>query len=291
MKARFAVALLVALVSATTLVADDSADTDPGGDDKKKWYRRGDLRLGAFVITNIDTTISLFSQRNPLGARISLDKDLGFSDSHLAPRVTLGYAFGKRKRHLMSGSWFNIKRESRKELSIVIPLPPGEEFPIGATVESQMTTEIFKTQYTWMFHQDRKVSLGLGAGLFIARLRLEIDGEGPFDIRRFSESVSAPLPVAGLRLTYSLTSRWKILSSADWFFINYDKYSGVMTDWQTYVHHRTTKHVGFAAGVNLFVQKAEYDDDDLLWEVNQSFVGILAAATFVLPYRESRRAP
>ena len=203
-----------------------AAESEPS--DARYRPARGFGYLGGFFVTNIDTTVSVFSSDLPLGARINLSRDLGFGDSETVPRATLGWRFGER--HLLIGGWYSLKRESGKTLDIVIPLPPGEEFPIGATVDSTFEIDLYKLQYTWLFHKDEKVSLGLGAGLFIAGLEIQINGQGTFNANRFDESLTAPLPVAGLRFSYHLTPRANVTATADWFFIKYQGSKGVLGD-------------------------------------------------------------
>ena len=239
---------------------------------------RGFGYLGGFFVTNVDTTVGVFSNDVPLGARVSLTQDLGFGDSETVPRATLGWRFGER--HLLLGGWYNLERGNRKTLDTAIPLPPGEEFPIGATVNSTFDVDLYKLQYTWLFHRDSKVSLGLGAGLFIAGITFEIEGEGTFNAQRFDTSVTAPLPVAGMRLSYHVTPRANVTATADWFFVKYGDSKGVLGDFLVIFDHRTFKHVGFAGGLNLWTQNVDFVDDDILLEVDQGFVGYLAAVTF-----------
>ena len=97
----------------------------------------------------------------------------------------------------------------------------------------------------------------------------------------FNESVTAPLPVTGFRLTYKITRKWGVLASTDWFLLNYnDEYKGILSDTQIYAAHRTFKHVGFAGGINFQTFDVEWDDGNLLWQFDARMVGILGAMTF-----------
>jgi hypothetical protein len=93
--------------------------------------------------------------------------------------------------------------------------------------------------------------------------------------------VTAPLPVFGFRLTYKITKKLGILASSDWFALSYsDKYRGILSDTQIYAAHRTFKHVGFAGGLNIQAFNFEFDDDELLWQLDSGLVGFLGAVTF-----------
>jgi hypothetical protein len=82
-------------------------------------------------------------------------------------------------------------------------------------------------------------------------------------------------------LTYRLSPKWGVFASTDWFMLNYnDRYKGILNDTQLYAAHRTFKHVGFAGGLNIQTFNVEFEDDDLLWQLDARLVGFLAAVTF-----------
>ena len=87
--------------------------------------------------------------------------------------------------------------------------------------------------------------------------------------------------MVGFRLSYRITPRWGVLATSDWFLLNYnDEYKGLLTDTQLFAAHRTWKHVGFAAGINIQTFNVEILDDDLLWQLDSGGAGLLAVVTF-----------
>ena len=259
--------------------ADDGRDAEA-----EEPFARGFGYLGAFFVTGARTEARVFSEDLPLGARLNIEEDLGVRDSFTVPRMTLGWRFGKR--HILTGGYYDLGRDGVKRLERTIELPNDIEFLVSAEVASNFTVKVGKVQYTYLFHRDDKVTLGIGGGLFVARLGvgIKVTGEpGPAqqEATALDESVSAPLPVFGLRLTYKISPKWGVLASSDWFLVNYDsRYKGVLSDTQIYAAHRTFKHVGFAGGINMQTFGIEFDDDDLLWQLDAGFVGILGAVTF-----------
>jgi hypothetical protein len=243
--------------------------TDAEGEDAAP-YRGGFAYIGAFFVTSIDTEASVFSQQLPLGRRISLSRDLGLDESLAIPRVNVSWRFNKR--HMMGFGWYDLDRRGTKTLSRTIELF-DQEFVIGAEVESFFRTQIFKTSYTWLFHADPKVDLGLSAGLFIGDLEAGIRVAGLGSMTGSSDSVTAPLPVLGGRLDYRVGKKLEVRSTFEWFFINYSDYEGVLADIQAMLNHRTFQHVGFGVGVNIQTSSVEYTTDGFLWDVEESFVG------------------
>jgi hypothetical protein len=276
----------LSVVSLLVIVAVFGGARAGAGDDSEEEgpFARGFGYVGAFFVTQTNTEIRLFSTDVPLGTRLNLEKDLGLRDSFTVPRMTLGWRFGKR--HILTGGYYDLSRDGFKRLERTIELPRDNDLDVGLEVATRFKTRIAKLQYTYLFHRDKKVTLGVGAGLFVASLGAELTLTGNVGSKQGSataldESVTAPLPVFGLRLTYKITTKWGLFASSDWFLLSYrDEYKGILSDTQVYAAHRTFKHVGFAAGINIQTFDIELDDDDLLWQIDLRGVGFLAAVTF-----------
>lgn len=247
-------------------------------------FARGFGYIGAFFVTQTSTELRLFSPDVPLGTRLNFEEDLRLRDSFTVPRMTLGWRFGKR--HVLTGGYYDLSRDGVRQLERTIELPDDMDLQVGVEVATTFTTRVSKVQYTYLFHRDEKVSLGIGAGLFVARLGAELSITGNVGAMQerataFDESVTAPLPVFGFRLTYKITRKWGVLATSDWFLVNYSSdYKGILSDTQIYAAHRTFKHVGFAGGINIQTFDVEFDDDDLVWELDSRLVGFLGAVTF-----------
>jgi hypothetical protein len=258
-------------------VADDKPE-DAGP------FARGFGYVGAFWVTDSNTEARLFSTDLPLGARLNVQNDLGVRNSFTVPRVTLGWRFGKR--HILSGGYYDLSRDGLKRLERTIRLPGEIEFPVGVEVATSFTLRVSKVQYTYLFHRDEKVALGIGAGLFVSKLGAGLEATGfvgPLQetAEGFDESVTAPLPVFGFRLNYRITRKLGVLATSDWFLLNYSNQDkGIFSDTQLYAAHRTFKHVGFAGGINIQTINIELEDDDLLWQLDSRLLGILGAVSF-----------
>ena len=220
-------------------------------------HPRGFAYIGAFFVTNINTQLSVFSQNGPIGTRVDFATDLGVRNSLTVPRVHFNWRFGKR--HILGFNWYELARDGTNTLQRDIRIFNSQIGP-NIDVASFYETDIYKVGYTYFFHNDRKVSLGVGGGLFVAGLKAGIRADSTIVEVDEDGSFTAPLPVVGGRLVYRVNRRMNVLVSADWFFLKYDEYAGVLSDFQFYVTHRTWRHVGFAAGVNLQALNVEVDD-------------------------------
>jgi hypothetical protein len=92
--------------------------------------------------------------------------------------------------------------------------------------------------------------------------------------------VTAPLPVIGGSLAYGLTPKLNLLTHVDWLMVNYEEYKGGLLDLQVFANHQTFKHVGFGAGINVQAISLDVDDEELFWQIDTDFVGLLAVMSF-----------
>jgi hypothetical protein len=66
-----------------------------------------------------------------------------------------------------------------------------------------------------------------------------------------AESTTAPLPVFGYRIDYSLSPKWWVRSKYELFFLDRLKeVQGSLSDFTVAIEHRTFKHFGFGFGLD-----------------------------------------
>lgn len=269
----------IALVGSIGLsLASASESTSDEAKRKAPSTHRGFAYIGAFFVTSIDSSLGVFAQDLPVGVRIDLSKELKLRDSVTVPRVALGWLFGRS--HLLSFNWYDLSRSGTRTIGSEIEIPPDPPIPVGARVESYIDSEIYRVSYTWLFHHDEKVSLGIGGGFFVANLGAGILWDTATRQSAEDESLTAPLPVVGARLRYQITPKLGLLTTSDWMFVDYQGYRGTILDLQVFVAHRTFKHVGFGAGLNVQGFNLEVDDEQLFWQVDNELLGFMTVLTF-----------
>jgi hypothetical protein len=252
-----------------------SVQAEDEQEEKARPNRGGALRLGAFSVFQIDTAIGVKSQSFPLGLHIDISKDLGVTDSATVPRLMFTYRFGKRSQ--VDFDWFSIKREGGKRLERTINFP-RREFEIGIGVEAFTDISIYKAVYTWLFHDDPKVRLGLSVGVHVIDFEVGVDA-GPDRIgdADFSEraGITAPLPVIGGRLVYQVNPKLGVLFTADVLMVKYDKYSGTFQDVYAVAEYRLSKRFGLGAGLNVLGLDLDVDGDARFAKLDHTLTGII----------------
>jgi hypothetical protein len=272
MKTAFRV-LLAGLLCGVVSVPAVGAEDEEGH--KGNQHRGGALRLGGFWVFQIDTAIGVKSQDFPLGIHVDVTKDLGVTDSATVPRLMFTYRFGKRSQ--LDFDWFSIQREGGKRLERTINFP-RREFEIGIGVEAFTDISIYKAVYTWLFHDDPKVRLGLSIGVHVVDFEVGVDA-GPDRIgdTDFSEraGITAPLPVIGGRLVYQVNPKLSVLFTADVLMVKYDQYSGTFQDVYAVAEYRLSKRFGLGAGFNVLGLDVDVDGDDQFANLNNTLTGVM----------------
>jgi len=270
------VGLALALICCAAQASEEQQEPAPSSK-KAHWYQGGQIRLGAFFISNIDTSIGVAPAGSPLGVWFTSGSDIGLADSVSVPRLTLSYRFSRR--HRLDFGWYAIDRSER-----VTPLESieigAQPLQAGETFEAFVRTDVYKFAYTWIFHQDEKVFLGLTAGLHTMSFDVGVRSNGEFVGLNERERFTAPLPVLGGRMAYAFTPKLGLVVGGDWFVLDYDAYQGHMAEFMAIVEYRATKHFGFGGGLDSFSLSAKIEDEEIHAEIDHVFRGAVLHLLF-----------
>lgn len=241
---------LLGVLSAAIFAAEtEEAPTMP-------WKKSG-LRIGGQVAT-ADSSLTLGI--NNLGVNVNLEEALGLDTS-----VRSGYAYfffrnSKSPKHRFDLSWVTLQRDSSKTLGQDITIG-DTTFPLGTTVRSSYNMDIFKSSYSYSFIQDDRVDLAISAGLYILPVSFSIEATGAVQGNE-ADSITAPLPVFGFRGDIALTPKWILHQRAQVFYLEYDNYSGGVTDLGFGIEWRPLKHVGVGIDLSSFTMRVHAEGDD-----------------------------
>ena len=104
---------------------------------------------------------------------------------------------------------------------------------------------------------DDRVRLGISAGLHTTGIKLKVAESGGLKVEE--ESFTAPLPMVGLRAEVLLTPRWRLKTDMNLFYLEYDQYTGRLSDVFVGVEYAPWKHFGIGAGVNAINYQVDAD--------------------------------
>jgi len=228
------------------------------------------IALGGYLVTNSDTEISLKTP-SLIGIAINTSDDLGMDNRTNVARIDSYYRF--TPAHALEFTWYDIRRRGNKTLTRELEWN-GEIFPLGAQVNSQLDTEIFKLSYNYSFYHNEKVELGIGGGLHIMQIRTGLAGQtNDGSSGDFSTSLTAPLPVVSTRLRYRITPKFSFNISLDFFRLAFDNYSGSFNDLDFRLLYQVTKHVGIGGGLNSNNLNLTQNKNGYVLDINNDVAG------------------
>ena len=265
-----ALASLICLGSLTGTHAV-AATSEPAMQDKLK------LDIGVFFFDSVDTTIrldKLGATAGSIGTSIDLSRDLDVSERETAGRFDGYYRFSPH--HRIDWSYFSIKRDGTRALSRNIEY--GDiSFTAGEIVDSFLNTKTGKLAYTYSFHHDDKVELGIGAGLHFSDIEAGI--ATTVGGKSGNLSATAPLPVFRALLSYHISPKWSVHLIQDTFVLNYDDYRGALNDARIVTEYMAFKKIGFGFGFQRFNMSLEAEKNDFIGRIDNSYNGFLFYVT------------
>ena len=210
------------------------------------------------------------------GVLIDVEDALGMDSQNTSFRVGGSYRIGEKRRHRVDLEYFYFNRDSNKTLGQNITVD-NVLFPSGTNVDATFNFQIVKAAYSYSFFQDNRMDLAASIGLFVMPLKFEITASGAGG-KSEDLKFTAPLPVLGLRGDFAITPRWFFRSKLEFFYLEYQDFTGGLMDTNLAVEYNPWKNWGFGFGVEstkikLSAEGSDYPNLDFNGDVKMSFIG------------------
>lgn len=168
--------------------------------------------------------------------------------------------------HRLDFNWYKIDQDGSRSIGRELSFDDQVYF-VGAEVSTSLKTEVAMLAYTWSFHHTDKVELAASLGAYAMRYEIELlERTTPLFAE---ESVTAPLPVFGLLVDYSISNSWNIIFDFKAFSLELDDETrGAMDELQLTLEYRLLKNVFIGGGINLRNVNLKLEDDDARWNVS-----------------------
>lgn len=241
----------------------DIPNTDSSG---YKW-EKASVSLGMFI-AGLNSDIRIGSQDLGLGIIVNLEDALGLNNSTTVFRGAMEFGFGKNKNQSARIGYFGFARSATKILESEIEI--GDfVFPIGSEVSSRFDMKIIAVEYDYYYFTDKRIQLGLSAGLFIMPIKFStkaLGGSGE------ASDIIAPLPVFGLRNNFALTSKLVLKQNIEVLYLNFTSFKGIITDINVHLEYRLWNNFGLGLGLNSFaLNLSAYKQKSELWNFEGTF--------------------
>lgn len=271
MRTIFLRVILVGMVS--LLAAAAHAEERQQGADKP--WEKGSITLGSFLSgTNSTARIGVPG----VGVEIDVEEVLGLETTTSVFRTDGFWRFTDNLHHRLDLSWFALRRSGDGTLGRDITV--GEtNLPIGTSIRTKFDLDIYRLGYTYSFFQDDRMDLAVGLGLFITPISFELASSGLVNSYT-AESVTAPLPVVGLRADFAITPKWMLKNSLDLFYLEIGDFKGSIIDFKSAVEYNWFKHFGVGMGIDTFnlhveATKSDYPTVDFKGAFDFRYVGLM----------------
>jgi hypothetical protein len=245
---------IMILLSSIVFCVFSFAGQDTQGKTEVPW-EKVNLNLGAFIST-IDSSVGLGG--NNIGIDIDLEDATGLDTSISAFRVDASWRFTDNLRHRFDLTWFDLNRDSTRVLQKDIEI--GDKvFPANATINSTLDISMFKGAYSYSFFQDDRFDLAASVGLFVIPIKYAFNSTGITQVTE-GDSITAPLPVVGLRGDFAITPKLFFKTNLDFFYLEFDNYKGSIIDVKIALEYNFFKNVGFGLGYEHFQTDVEAEN-------------------------------
>ena len=281
---RKAVWLAIVLLA---VVFNSPAAADEGKQNKEAYpypWKKGYLTLGGYI-ASLNSGVTLEGSQG-LGVSVDVESLLGLDTTDTTFRIKGGYRLGKKRRHKLELEWFRFHREGQNTISEAIPVPPeiglpGDEIGPGV-IESVFEFDIYKLKYEYSFILDERADLNIGVGLFVMPIAFGISATaGGVGAAAYEESITAPLPVLGLGFDFAITPKWFIRQQLEFFYLEFDSFSGGIKSLNLALEYYPSQHVGFGLGFDALdvdveaTKDSEYPGvEDFVGSISFEFIGV-----------------
>lgn len=216
----------------------------PAASAQEEEFNKFSVSLGVFL-TDRQSKSAVKGTTGDDGTIVDLESDLGLKRSDSVFRIDGYYRFNEK--HRIDASWFDLSRSKTRVIDEEIEW--GDTvYPINTTIASKFDLAIYKLAYTWSFMRRDKGYLGLTGGLYIASFGAALNATAIGSLE--SDSLTAPLPVFGLRGQYDFTDKVSFRASGEIFAIEYDIYDGSLFDFYAGIDYQLSEHVAIGVGIN-----------------------------------------
>ena len=243
-------------------------------------WEKFSLRLAGFI-TNSDSSVRLGLPE--IGTVIDPEEFLGVDSSTTVFRIDGFWRFSENRRHRLDFTWTAFRRSGTKTIGKDIDIL-GETIKLSTKINTSVDYDIYRVGYSYSFFQDDRIDLAIAGGLYVLPVRFGFEVEGLIN-ETLAESITAPLPVLGLRADFVITPKVYLRNKADLFYLEFGSFKGTFLDLQLGVEYLPFKHFGFGASIELLDFEVEAKEEvwpgiDFVGNIGIEATGLMLYAKF-----------
>ena len=227
-----------------------------------------------------------YAVRLPEGDNVTiLDFDrVGLDESDSSYWLSVNWRSANSRWGAWFGSWrYDVNGTNIWEDSL--ELPNGGEIPVGASVTSDFDAQWYILEVTYSFYRSETIDTGIGFGIHAVDLdttitaRVQI-GDQEAEVISGNLDTLAPLPNFLAYLSWKFTPRWLLIARLGYFTLDYDKYSGDMTNANVMVNYSISPRWALGAAYQFVDLDLDVDETDYVQVYDIDFAGPMIFARF-----------
>jgi len=266
--------LVLSVPGLAQTVDEEGTDPVPGldlFDEDVEHTRKGwsQLHISAgFMYMDADGS---FSARLPDGNSVTIfDFDrAGLQETDSSYWLSVNWRSARSRWGMWFGSWRYDVIGSRV-WGDSLELPEGGEIPVGASVSSDFDAQWFILEATYSFYRSETVDTGIGLGVHVVDLDTSLTatirvGDREAEVVSGSLDTLAPLPNVLAYVSWKFKPKWMLIARLGYFTLDYDKYSGDMTNAHAMVNYSISPRWALGASyqfvdLDLDVERTDYTE-------------------------------
>jgi hypothetical protein len=242
------------------------------------------VTLGGFVvISNINGSLS--GSANTSEERIDFDKEFGTDADQTRLRAEVLWRITPRQHLRFSYFGNDVQRTRALDQDLVW----GDyTFLAGAQVTAEERYRVYELGYEFTFLRRPDYEIAVVAGIYLDDLTLKLSGnasltldtpngpvEQPASFTSQSNSVTAPLPVLGVRGDWAVSPHIYLDASAQVFALSYQGISGNWSDLRAGATWMFNDHFGVGLGYDRFATHVDLSKVSFSGRLNFGYQGLL----------------
>jgi hypothetical protein len=237
------------------------------------------INAGVFLVqTDLKANLNGQSINNP---EVDFDQTFGKADD--STRVRADARWRITPKHHLTFMYFDNRNTRTKVLDRTVEWGDNV-YDIGATVTSENKYKIGALAYEYAFMRQPSYEVSASIGLHVSDLQLSLSGDAtvngvPTSKSTQSNSVTAPLPVVGLRGAWVVTPSILVEAQGQFFKVKVNEVDGYWSDVRVSATWMFNKNFGLGLGYDRYFNRVDVSKNAFDGRVKFGYSGLQAFVT------------
>lgn len=233
------------------------------------------FNLGGFFVQS-DLRAGLNGTANKQNQDIDFDETFGKAND--STRVRADALWRINPKHHIALMYFDSRNTRSKPIDRQVSWGDNV-YDIGAVVTSETNFKVGALSYEYAFMRQPTYEVAASLGLHVTDMTLRLSGDAtvngvPTSKSTQSNSVTAPLPVIGLRGAWVVTPNVLLEAQGQFFKLKVDQVDGNWSDFQAKATWMFNKNFGLGLGYDRYTNRLDVEKTNFNGNVKMGYSGL-----------------